>query len=58
MGIQEEKKMAEEYLLEVRHLDKFFTIKGGGLGKKPEILRKCIRFCKIFRARRIYKGIL
>lgn len=39
--------MAEEYLLEVRHLDKFFTVKGGGLGKKPEILRAVsdVGFC-------------
>ena len=39
--------MAEEYLLEIRHLDKFFTVKGGGPWKKPEILRAVsdVSFC-------------
>lgn len=39
--------MAEEYLLEIRHLDKFFTIKGGSPWKKPETLRAVsdVSFC-------------
>ncbi len=39
--------MSEEYLLEIRHLDKFFKVKGGKLGQKPETLKAVsdVSFC-------------